>query len=74
CKVCENSCPPEAISSEKHTVRGVNKWAVDFDNCIPFFADNSGCAICIASCPWSKPGIGEKLVKKLARRAKKQKG
>lgn len=73
CKVCENVCPPEAISSEKHIVRGINKWAVDFDRCIPFFADHSGCAICIAACPWSRPGIGEKLVEKLARRAKRLK-
>ncbi len=73
CKVCENSCPPQAISSEKQTVRGVDKWYVNFDRCIPFFADHSGCAICIASCPWSMPGTGVKLVEKLARRAKRLK-
>jgi len=50
-------------------VRGVEKWYVDFDKCIPFFAETSGCAICIAVCPWSLPGVGENLSDKLARRA-----
>jgi len=71
CRVCENACPPEAIAPDKQTVRGENKWYVDFDKCIPFFAATSGCAICIAVCPWSMPGVGESLVVKLARRAKR---
>ena len=37
CRVCENACPPEAISPEKQTVRGQEKWYVDFDKCLPFF-------------------------------------
>lgn len=72
CRVCENACPPFAISPEKQTVRGVEKWYVDFDRCIPFFAETSGCAICIAVCPWSRPGVGLNLVEKLARRAKRK--
>ncbi len=71
CRVCENACPPVAIKPEKQTVRGVEKWYVDFDLCIPFFAETSGCAICIAVCPWSMPGVGENLAVKLARRAKR---
>ena len=69
CRVCENACPPFAIQPEKQTVRGVEKWYVDFDRCIPFFAESSGCAICIAACPWSRPGVGFNLAEKLARRA-----
>ncbi|MCF6232365.1 MAG: 4Fe-4S dicluster domain-containing protein [Rhodobacteraceae bacterium] len=69
CRVCENACPPEAIAPEKQTVRGENKWYVDFDKCIPFFAETSGCAICIAVCPWSRPGVILNLAEKLARRA-----
>lgn len=38
CRVCENACPPLAIKPKKSLVRGVNKWFVDFDSCIPFFA------------------------------------
>ena len=69
CRVCENACPPMAIKSEKQTVRGEDKWYVNFDRCIPFFAESSGCAICIAVCPWSLPGVGPNLAEKLARRA-----
>jgi len=71
CKACENACPPEAILSTKRTVRGVEKWYVDFDSCIPFFAESSGCAICIAVCPWSKPGMGLNIADKIVRRNEK---
>jgi epoxyqueuosine reductase QueG len=71
CRVCENACPPLAIAPEKQTVRGVEKWYVDFDRCIPYFAETSGCAICIAVCPWSRPGVGPNLAQKLARRARR---
>jgi len=70
CRVCENACPPFAITPEKGIVRGVRKWFVDFDKCIPFFAETSGCAICIAACPWTRPGVGLNLAKKLARRTR----
>ena len=74
CRVCENACPPEAIAPAKQMVRGVEKWYVDFDKCIPFFAETSGCAICIAVCPWSLPDVGEGLAIKLARRAERLNG
>lgn len=68
CRVCEDACPPMAIKPEKEMVRGTVKWSVDFDKCIPFFAKTSGCAICIAVCPWTRPGVGLNLAAKLARR------
>ena len=71
CRICEDACPPEALSPVKHTVRGVEKWYVDFDRCIPFFNEHQGCAICIAVCPWSRPGVGPNLARKLARRARR---
>ena len=71
CRVCENACPPFAISPDKRLVRGTVKWYVDFDKCIPFFAETSGCAICIAVCPWTIPGVGMNLAAKLARRRTK---
>lgn len=71
CRICQDACPPEALLSEKQTVRGVNKWYVDFDKCLPFFNQTHGCAICIAVCPWSRPGVGLNLAAKLARRAKR---
>lgn len=69
CRVCEDACPPLAISPDKQTVRGVTRWYVDFDACLPFFNQTQGCAICIAVCPWSRPGTGPRLAEKLARRA-----
>lgn len=68
CRVCEDACPPEAIGPEKQLVRGTLKWYVDFDRCLPFFNQTHGCAICIAVCPWSLPGVGLNLAAKLARR------
>lgn len=69
CRVCENACPPNALSPIKHTVRGAQKWYVDFDKCLPFFNEHAGCAICLAVCPFSRPGVADNLVAKLARRA-----
>lgn len=65
CKACSNSCPPKAISDVKQLVRGVEKWYVDFDLCVPYFSDNYGCAICLEICPWSKPGRGPGLSEKV---------
>jgi len=65
CKACSNTCPPQAISDAKQLVRGVEKWYVDFDKCVPYFSDNYGCAICLEVCPWSKPGQGLKLSAKV---------
>ena len=70
CQVCRNACPPDAIHDEKVLVRGVEKWYVDFDKCIPFFGEALGCAACIAACPWSTPGRAPKLVEKWSRRVK----
>ncbi|VAX06833.1 Iron-sulfur cluster-binding protein [hydrothermal vent metagenome] len=68
CRACENGCPPEAIAPAKQLVRGAHKWYVDFDKCLPFFNENMGCAICLAVCPWSRPGVPENLIRKLARK------
>lgn len=71
CRICEDACPPEALAPEKQTVRGMRKWYVDFDKCLPFFNEHQGCSICIAVCPWSRPGVGLNLAAKLARRAER---
>lgn len=68
CQVCIKNCPPDAIMSEKQTVRGVEKFYVDFDKCLPFFNEHAGCAICVTVCPFSRPEIGGNLVAKLAKR------
>ena len=68
CQVCANACPPDAIFRKKQTVRGERKWYVDFDKCVPYFVDNKSCGICLAVCPWSRPGIADNLLVKMARR------
>jgi epoxyqueuosine reductase len=68
CQVCTKACPPGAISEQKQMVRGVERWYVNFDKCIPAFTELAGCAICIAECPWTRPGVRPKLLKTMARR------
>ena len=68
CQVCTNACPPGAISEQKQLVRGVDRWYVDFDKCIPFFAEAASCGICIAECPWTRPAVRPKLLATMARR------
>jgi epoxyqueuosine reductase len=72
CKLCEAACPPNAIASEKQTVRGVEKWYVDFDKCVPYFNETYGCGICISICPWSRPNVASGLAAKMARKRQKQ--
>lgn len=61
CQVCVNQCPPQAISKEKRMVRGVEKFYVDFDACLPYFNETYSCGICLAVCPWSTPGRAPRL-------------
>jgi epoxyqueuosine reductase QueG len=68
CQVCSRACPPDAIADTKQLVRRVEKWYVDFDKCIPCFGGTLGCAICVARCPWSKPGTAPRPAAKLIRR------
>jgi epoxyqueuosine reductase QueG len=68
CQVCTQACPPGAISPNKQMVRGIERWYVDFDKCIPFFAEAASCGICIAECPWTRPSVRPKLLATMARR------
>ncbi len=68
CQICANACPPDAIHRERQLVRGETKWYVDFDKCVPYFVDNETCGLCLAVCPWSRPGLADKLVVKMARK------
>ena len=72
CQACTKACPADAITDSKQIVRGVNKWYVDFDKCVPYFNDDCGCGICIAQCPWSRPGVADNLVVKLEKRRKRR--
>jgi NAD-dependent dihydropyrimidine dehydrogenase PreA subunit len=68
CQACTKACPPGAIQEQKQTVRGVERWYVDFDKCIPYFAEAASCGICIATCPWTKPDARPKLLSTMARK------
>jgi epoxyqueuosine reductase len=68
CQVCTNACPPGAIFEHKQMVRGVERWYVDFDKCIPYFAEAASCGICFAVCPWTRPNVRPKLLATMARR------
>lgn len=72
CQVCVDGCPVNAISNEKQLVRGVMKWSVDFDRCLPYFNENYGCAVCVAVCPWSAPGRSPRLTEKMLRRRQRR--
>lgn len=65
CRRCTIDCPADAIADAKQMVRGEEKWYVDFDKCVPYFAKTIGCGICIEVCPWTKPGRGPGLAQKL---------
>ena len=68
CQVCTNACPPGAISEQKRVVRGQERWYVDFDKCIPYFAESASCGICFAECPWTRSDVRPKLLSTMARR------
>jgi epoxyqueuosine reductase len=68
CQICTRECPPAAIADHKQMVRGVERWYVDFDKCIPYFAESASCGICIAVCPWTRPDVRPKLTATMARR------
>jgi epoxyqueuosine reductase QueG len=68
CRVCADACPPDAIEPNKVLVRGTVKWYVDFDKCLPYFNETMGCGICIAVCPYSRPGVASNLVAKWSAR------
>jgi Pyruvate/2-oxoacid:ferredoxin oxidoreductase delta subunit len=71
CQACTQACPPQAIYADKQQVRGDTRWYVDFDKCLPYFNEHQGCAVCLAACPWNRPGVAANLLHKLAvRRAR----
>ena len=72
CRLCTSECPADAIYESKQMVRGELKWYVDFDKCVPYFNDTYGCGICLAVCPWSRPGVAPGLAEKMTRKIVRQ--
>lgn len=56
CGICVRKCPPKALY-EKPIKRPGGETYVDNNKCFPYFHENSGCAVCIKVCPFSKPGF-----------------
>jgi len=74
CQACTRGCPPGAISPQKQLVRGTMKWYVDFDKCIPYFGETFACGICLAACPWSRPGLAPRLAEQWTKRVREGRG
>ncbi len=57
CKKCADNCPSRAIPhGEKPVSRGFAHWSVDQESCYTFWRKiGTDCAVCIRSCPFSKP-------------------
>ena len=57
CKICAQDCPIGAIPmGEKVAFNGVLKWKLDEQKCYRYWqAVGTDCAICMTSCPWTKP-------------------
>ena len=57
CKICAQDCPIKAIPmGEKVMYNGVLKWKLDEQKCYRYWqAVGTDCAICMTSCPWTKP-------------------
>ncbi|MEM8533607.1 MAG: reductive dehalogenase domain-containing protein [Chloroflexota bacterium] len=72
CQICTTNCPPQAIFDTKQMVRGAEKWYVNFDTCIPYFAEHHACGICIEVCPWSEEGRGVGISQKMLEKRAQQ--
>jgi reductive dehalogenase len=57
CKKCADNCPSHAIPFEgKTTVRGVEKWQLNIENCITYWrVGGTDCGLCMKVCPFSHP-------------------
>lgn len=57
CKKCARNCPSLAIPHEDKTLHcGTLKWKIDQEKCYEFWCKvGTDCAICLNSCPYSKP-------------------
>jgi ferredoxin len=54
CKLCAKHCPGDAFFDEPVQRENGLVTHIDQEKCFPFFAENHGCAVCIAVCPFSK--------------------
>jgi len=53
CTRCVRLCPAGAIPFEKSTQRGLTKFYIDLNRCVPYFLETEGCGVCIAQCTYT---------------------
>lgn len=56
CRLCVRKCPVDAIYTEPIRHESGRITCADDDKCLPYFAVNHGCSICVAVCPFNKLG------------------
>lgn len=56
CRKCIRECPPQAIFEQPHPRGDGAMQCIDHSSCRDYFDQNLGCAICLATCPFSKAG------------------
>lgn len=54
CKLCIEKCPGEAFYDPPIIRRNGIVTHIDQEKCFPFFAEDHGCGVCIAVCPFSR--------------------
>ena len=57
CRKCAESCPSRSIpTGGRPTSRGFSHWSIDQESCYTFWRRiGTDCAVCIRSCPFTKP-------------------
>lgn len=56
CRLCIRKCPVDAIYTKPIVHKDGRLTCADDGKCLPFFAVNHGCSICVAVCPFNKLG------------------
>jgi epoxyqueuosine reductase len=57
CGVCARNCPSGAIRLRAQMHRGVRKWKISTERCLPVLSQVDGCAVCMRVCPVQKYGL-----------------
>lgn len=61
CRICIRRCPVDAIYPRPISHGDGRLTCADDAKCLPFFAVNHGCSICVAVCPFNKVGYNRLL-------------
>jgi hypothetical protein len=72
CLKCAQSCPSRSIpEGDKVVFNGIRKWKLNDETCFDFWGKvGTGCSICMAICPYSRPNEGiHRLVRWLLKRS-----